>query len=389
MKKLQASFLFSFLLFAGGHLSAQSSVVRQYIETYKEIAIEEMKRTGIPASITLAQGIHETGAGKSDLVQRSNNHFGIKCKTEWQGERVYHDDDARGECFRKYENPFDSYRDHSDFLKNRPYYASLFTLDPMDYEAWAYGLKKAGYATNPKYPQILIKLIRDYNLQDYTLIAMGEKAPEPGVIWASNSQSKPAVEETKIEDVPAVPKPVYPSGTFRINETLVIFSEKGTSFLALAKEHNISLSRLFEFNDMTETELTGDELVYLQRKRKTGAVEFHTVAPGETVHAIAQAEGIRLESLLELNFMEGGMQPRPGEKIYLRSKAPARPALLGEKPRMQTPPMQVYLVHTVKPKETLYAITKRYAVSQEDVLKWNNLQSPELRPGQQLRISKN
>ena len=258
----------------------------------------------------------------------------------------------------------------------------------MDYEAWAHGLKKAGYATNPKYPQILIKLIRDYNLQDYTLIAMGEKAPEPKVIWASNSQPKPAGEEPKVEDVPAAPKPVYPSGTFRNNETSVVFAQKGTSFLALAKEHHISLSRLFEFNDMAETELTGDELVYLQRKRKSGAVEFHPVAPGETMHAIAQAEGIRLESLLELNLMESGMQPQAGEQLHLQSKRSARPELIGEKPRPQAPLMQVYLVHTVKPKETLYAITKRYAVSQEDVLKWNNLQSPELRPGQQLRINK-
>src|SRR5215208_705636 len=160
------------ILFAltGNVLLAQSpETIKKYIATYKDIAIEEMQRTGVPASITLAQGIHETGAGTSDLVVRSNNHFGIKCKTEWTGAVVYHDDDARGECFRKYDDPIDSYRDHSDFLKNRPYYTSLFKLDPTDYTAWASGLKKAGYATNPKYEQILIKLIEDYDLQDYTL----------------------------------------------------------------------------------------------------------------------------------------------------------------------------------------------------------------------------
>src|SRR5215467_1623901 len=154
---------------------AQSSTdILAYISRYKDLAISEMKRTGIPAAITLAQGIHETEAGTSDLVKRSNNHFGIKCKENWTGQSVSHDDDARGECFRKYAAPEESYRDHSDFLKSRPNYASLFKLDPTDYEAWAFGLKKAGYATNPKYAQVLIKLIRDYNLQDYTLIALGK-----------------------------------------------------------------------------------------------------------------------------------------------------------------------------------------------------------------------
>src|SRR5436190_8356201 len=150
------------------------AIILNYINTYKNVAIAEMQRSGIPASITLAQGIHETLAGTSDLVIKSNNHFGIKCKDNWTGQSVSHDDDARGECFRKYAAPEESYRDHSDFLKTRSNYASLFNLDPMNYEAWAYGLKNAGYATNPKYAQILIKLIQNYHLQDYTLIALGK-----------------------------------------------------------------------------------------------------------------------------------------------------------------------------------------------------------------------
>ena len=128
------------------------------------MAIREMQRTGVPASITLAQGILETEAGKSDLVIRSNNHFGIKCKSSWTGEKVYHDDDAQGECFRKYSDAEDSYKDHSDYLRTQPRYASLFSLDPLDYKGWATGLKKAGYATNPRYAQILIKYIEKYNL---------------------------------------------------------------------------------------------------------------------------------------------------------------------------------------------------------------------------------
>ena len=165
-------------VFTSVRVFAQQPVeaVTNYINQYRELAIEEMQRTGVPASIKLAQGILETEAGQSELVMKSNNHFGIKCKTSWNGEKVYHDDDARGECFRKYASAEDSYIDHSNYLKNTPRYASLFKLDPTDYKGWAYGLKSAGYATNPKYPQILIKYVEQYNLNDYTLIALGKKS---------------------------------------------------------------------------------------------------------------------------------------------------------------------------------------------------------------------
>ena len=156
MRKLQLIFVFALLGFAGK--AQNNDVILQYISTYREAAVAEMQRTGVPASITLAQGIHETMAGTSELVRKSNNHFGIKCKASWTGESVTHDDDLRGECFRKYDDPIDSYRDHSDFLKTGTRYASLFDLDPLDYRDWAYGLKRVGYATNPKYPVILIKL---------------------------------------------------------------------------------------------------------------------------------------------------------------------------------------------------------------------------------------
>ena len=160
---------------AGSASRAQNpEAIQNYINTYKDMAIIEMQRTGVPAAIKLAQGIHETMAGTSDLVLSSNNHFGIKCKDTWKGESVVHDDDLRGECFRKYASAIESYRDHSDFLKSSSRYAFLFNLDPTDYEHWAYGLKRAGYATNPRYPQIIISLIEDYHLQDYTMIALGK-----------------------------------------------------------------------------------------------------------------------------------------------------------------------------------------------------------------------
>src|SRR5450755_1071238 len=164
-----------FLLGIARILPAQNpDQINNYINNYKFLAIAEMQRSGVPASIILAQGIHETNAGTSDLVIASNNHFGIKCKTSWTGQVVYHDDDARGECFRSYAAAADSYRDHSDYLSQTPRYAFLFKLSPEDYEGWAYGLKKAGYATNIRYPQILIKIILEYDLQKYSLIAMGK-----------------------------------------------------------------------------------------------------------------------------------------------------------------------------------------------------------------------
>src|ERR1700712_2603614 len=163
------------VLLIGKWLPAQTpDQINEYIQTYKSLAITEMQRSGVPASIILAQGIHETSAGTRDLVIASNNHFGIKCKSSWTGNVVYHDDDARGECFRSYSAAQDSYRDHSDYLSQTPRYASLFKLNPEDYESWAYGLRKAGYATNIRYSQILIKLIQDYNLQQYSLIALGK-----------------------------------------------------------------------------------------------------------------------------------------------------------------------------------------------------------------------
>src|SRR5678816_2880662 len=173
-KKLTILIVFLLSLLSNFSQAQSTTAVLAYIARYKDLAITEMKRTGIPAAITLAQGIHETEAGTSVLVKKSNNHFGIKCKDNWTGQSVSHDDDARGECFRRYSAAEESYKDHSDFLKTRPNYASLFSLDPTDYQGWAYGLKKAGYATNPKYAQVLIKLIQDYNLEDYTLIALGK-----------------------------------------------------------------------------------------------------------------------------------------------------------------------------------------------------------------------
>jgi LysM repeat protein len=415
--------LFFILLFTGIISRSQdAAIIQSYINTYKDIAISEMERTGVPASIKLAQGIHETMAGTSVLVIKSNNHFGIKCKAAWTGKSVSHDDDARGECFRKYDAPADSYRDHSDFLKGSARYASLFRLDPLDYAGWAYGLKKAGYATNPKYAQIIIKLIQDYQLQDYTLIALG-KSPVNGEILAKASVEKnekefiPAVAIVKAEETErtAMPepesiakRPQYPHGEFKINETKVIYAKKGTPFLILAQQYNIPLARIFEFNDMSESEtLTKDQLIYLQRKRKTGNNEFHIVKPGETLHDIAQKEAIRIESLLEYNQLQKSIQPAIGQRLCLQAKASGRPGLAKNEttqdqitvaknetgmmsakgPQMQQMGGEA-IDYTVQPKETIYSISKKYNIKIDDLVQWNQLSSYDLKTGQVLKIYK-
>jgi len=330
MKKWRIQPLFFLLLLSVSSFAQQKEIIHQYIAQYKDLAIAEMKRTGVPAAITLAQGIHESGAGNSKLVLASNNHFGIKCKSNWTGESVKHDDDARGECFRKYPASEDSYRDHSNFLKNGQRYASLFTLNPADYTGWANGLKQAGYATNPKYPQVLIRLIEDYDLQQYSQIALGQMpATTTSAITATSSQPvKNDSPVTGVTEAASKEEKTYPEGVFRINETKVIYAKKGTSFLAIARQYDTDLSRIFEFNELSPAEVVEkDQLIYLQRKRKTGHNVYHLVQPGETLHEIAQAEAIRYESLLELNWLKNNERPAPGEFLSLQQKSATIPKL--------------------------------------------------------------
>jgi len=319
--------------------------VEDYINNYKEVAINEMIHTGVPAAITLAQGILETDAGSSDLVKQSNNHFGIKCKSDWVGSVVYHDDDAKGECFRSYITPEDSYKDHSDFLKNRPNYAFLFDLDPTDYEGWAKGLKKAGYATNPAYANILIKIIVDNSLQDFTLIALQRAQQREQELFAlkptnadnvivntsANVGAPPALDKKEVTSKIAqtiIAAPTYPTGEFEINQTKVIYAASGTSLFALANNYGIAYKKLLEYNDLTDKDiLDKSQLIFLSKKSKKGAVPFHIVAANETMEDIAQAEGVVLKSLLEYNRIPNGAQPAAGEKIYLQSNSPVTPKL--------------------------------------------------------------
>lgn len=340
--------------------------VLAYIRQYQQIAIAEMQRTGVPAAITLAQGIFESASGKSNLCVQSNNHFGIKCKLDWQGEKVYHNDDEEGECFRKYTSAEESFVDHSNFLTSRKHYAFLFQLPPTDYKAWAHGLKKAGYATNPSYPQRLIQLIEDYNLNEHTLAGLSNKiedatnmvnvatsitAEEPAntvfaapvtdaisdtlTVTVLEVEPVAAVDTTvpvaPKQEVPLAPQPSYPAGVFEINGCKVIWAPAETSLLQIAYSQKISLAHLLYCNEWSETTsdvLSIPSLVFLQRKQKKGDTPFYTVKPGDTVESIAQQCGILTSSLLAFNRIPAGKQVAPGEKLYLQNNSPATPKLL-------------------------------------------------------------
>ncbi len=343
-----STLLASLLLLSSAFAQSEKERINTYISQYADLAISEMLRTGVPASITLAQGIHETAGGQSDLAAYANNHFGIKCNSTWTGETMSHDDDSKGECFRKYTSVEDSYKDHSEFLK-RPHYASLFKLDPTDFEGWAKGLRKAGYATNPVYAQKLIKIIVDNNLQQYTLIAMERKqgnenntfafannnSPEKDDLKNAVSKIRQALTNAKLaakqsfEKASSIKKGSYPvNAIFNINEARVILAPAGSSLFAIAANYNVAYKKLLEFNDLDETDiLAEDQLIFLQKKSKRGMKDFHVIEENEDLHDVAQKEGIQLSSVLEFNHLQKGMIPAVGEKIYLKSPAPVSPKL--------------------------------------------------------------
>lgn len=312
----------------------KNEATEKYIQTYAEFAIKEMIRSGVPASITLAQGVLESASGGSRLAVNANNHFGIKCKEEWAGDKAYENDDRRHECFRSYTTAEESFKDHSDFLKSRPYYTSLFDLDPNDYTGWAYGLKKAGYATSPSYAAKLIKIINDYNLQQYTDLAISRKAglsnelsmvqpvQEQALVQTAAYNNGNDENETSVAEMPTqkiFSEEAFPKGVFRINTTKVMYVKAGSSMFALAAANNIAYKKVLEYNELNDEDiLTGDRLIFLERKPKTSPKEFHTVQPGETIEVIAQTEGVQLQSLRNYNKLGNGMQPAPGEKVYLR-----------------------------------------------------------------------
>ena len=312
MKKL--IFIITVIILSS-NLFAQKISPDEYIHTYCNMAVAEMKRSGIPASVTLAQGILETECGNSELVKKSNNHFGIKCKSTWTGESVSHTDDAPNECFRKYNNPADSYKDHSDYLKTSPRYAALFQLASSDYKGWAYGLKKAGYATNPQYPQIVISNIEKYNLQQYDNLT--EKDLDDIAINKITTAQKLEVQNFAV-NITAIENSIKLKN--KINGLKALMAPKGSSLLVIASKANIDLGKLLEFNDLSTEGLINDEqVIYLEKKPKQGNRDFYIVLQVETLYDISQNNAIQLKYLLQFNNMDVNQTVQKGTKIKLRN----------------------------------------------------------------------
>lgn len=327
MKRVLAFFLFLLPVFQAGGKSHHEV----YIERFASVAVAEMYRSGVPASITLAQGLLESGSGRSELALKSNNHFGIKCHNNWQGGKVYHDDDAKGECFRKYDRPEDSYRDHSDFLRYRDRYKFLFDYKITDYKSWAYGLKKAGYATDPNYPRKLISLIETYSLHQYDVkpAAFAQQAA------SQTSKGKKQVVPDELPVPPSQVEQVVPLSSsarevFRFPLSREMFSQNGVPFIyaaegetyrSIAQANNLFFRELLKFNDLKkDAPLQPGTVVYLKNKKKQAVegLQMHVIERGETLRAIAQRYGVRLSSLCRLNGIEIDDMIREGDIIRLR-----------------------------------------------------------------------
>lgn len=305
--------IFSLLM---GSFQVMADSRKEFIRKYKNIAIREMERTGIPASITLAQGILESGCGQSELAVNANNHFGIKCHNEWQGPTYTMDDDEKDECFRKYKNPEQSWIDHSEFLTSRPRYAGLFNLKTTDYKAWAKGLKAAGYATNPQYAHLLIKIIEEEELYKYDRNIKHPTGYAPASI---------TVEEFA-ESVSSQNRPgnvSYRNREEMRNGIICIEAIPGDTFNKIAGYYGIKLKKLLQYNDKTDTDLKVGDIVYLKRKKGKAArgYEFHRVKAGDNLYNISQSYGVRLKNILRFNYLDTESPLTEGEKIFLRKKA--------------------------------------------------------------------
>ena len=314
---IKHSIIFIFLLSFIQAIALPKQFSREeYIQKYYKLAISEMQRSGIPASIILAQGCWESQNGNSRLATEGNNHFGIKCKSEWKGKRIYHDDDARHECFRKYIHAEASYSDHTDFLMSGSRYSALFQLDPKDYTGWAYGLKKAGYATDPIYAERLIKIIEDFKLNVYDE-------------YVDNRQIASLKKET-------TPVKLHTSGLGKTNAShkiemrnglrTVVVGE-GDTYESIRKDLALKDWELYTYNDLEKgSQARVNEILYIEGKYKKGDRKHkqHVAEDGDTMHYIAQRYALKLKPLLKRNRMKAGTEPVEGQIVYLRNKKPRK-----------------------------------------------------------------
>jgi len=447
-------FIFSFCLFSQ-ILEAQSSDRKQYIEKFRDIAIIEMHRTGIPASIKLAQGILESGDGKSDLATEANNHFGIKCGPGWRGGTYFKEDDDYVDgrlvksCFRVFTSAEESYIAHSEFLLDPTKdfrYGPLFKLKRDDYRAWARGLRTAGYATNPHYDRILIRIIEENELHRY------DQFPMPSVIYDEPAIVQTPTELPEIKDA-AIGTESYaqftPGREMQINRLPAVIARRGDTPLSLSGKFRPNARRIARWNEcQSESErFTEGQPVFLKRKRRryTGDQDFHLVKQGQTMYEISQIYGVRLDQLYTRNRMIMGRQPAPGALIALKRNVTYTPELiplrpwspeeLGLKPaagqapqpvgpqpeqinppppvnpqtedRTTRPPQQTDReppattpapqtnnqvttgTHRVQTGETLFAIARQYNMTVQELMQLNNLSDTNIRVGQTLKVHTN
>ncbi len=363
-----------------------------YIDNFDEIAVKEMHRTGIPASITLAQGILESGYGNSTLAKDANNHFGIKCNENWEGPRVYMDDDHKNDCFRKYKNPNRSYHDHSKYLTSRSRYEHLFDLPQTAYKRWARGLERAGYATNPTYSKQLIKLIEKYQLYKYDRIKPDETGGENKVVSLQdkNEKSEDRQQATNSTDFHPPENRIYEYNRIR---TLIL--PKSTKPAQITKKYNIPLKRLLKYNNFKKNQqLSAGEKVYLQPKRNHNPItDYHFVQAGETMQDISQRYGIKLRLLYKRNLISSPAQPHPGTKLYLNHTR-EKPITTLQQSKNNIPPTTSKAnngkrQYTVKKGDTLYSIAEMFKITVDKLKQANQLKSSNISPGDQLIIPSN
>lgn len=439
MKRQLFSLLIGALLIPANVICAQQMTPESYIKNFAPVAVSEMERSGIPASITLAQGLLESSNGNSDLATIANNHFGIKCHKEWNGDTYFKDDDAKNECFRYYKSPVQSYIDHTDFLKTRDRYAFLFQLDKYDYSAWARGLKQAGYATNPQYPELLINLIERYNLSQYDKMDAAQLVDKQGEkiqqvkkteIEAKTDLKPLQNDESANQEAPIVP---YIGEIFLLNNIKAIKADEDGSPMKVAMKYNIPVKYIYKYNDLHEGEsfLPG-QFIFLQPKRNKGYAKTHKVKSGESMYQIAQAYGIKLSELYLKNKLEEGVEVSAGEVLNLRddrdsapksmtyetwlkeknkpayvnktpelkeeNTVPANRVVSAEKVKAEGTPLQADILiekpeetrivrYEVKPGDTLYNISKRFNTPIEKIIQWNSLPDNQIRLGQNLVVA--
>ncbi|MDR1437249.1 MAG: glucosaminidase domain-containing protein [Candidatus Symbiothrix sp.] len=295
---LLGSFFVFFLTFLPLSARNKQKSFVEYIDQYADLAVKQMKKHQIPASITLAQGLLESGAGKSSFVRESNNHFGIKCGSGWAGKRIYRDDDAANECFRSYKNAGASYEDHSVFLTTKSRYSSLFSFKITDYKAWAAGLQTSGYATDKAYANKLIKIIEDYELYRYD-------AP----LKKKNKTKINAKASPLLRDV------------YKTHGLIYVIAGTGDSFDKIAEETGFKVKDLIKYNEVPEDfPLFSGDIVYLEKKKKKADIPYfeHAVQIGESMHGISQKYGLQLSRLYKLNRKKNDYVPEEGDVLKLR-----------------------------------------------------------------------